>query len=176
MPGNYLRARGEYCAPPAVDDNIMELPPRTRRILDGGDSQPRRFGTTSAHAENTPTTARERKIAWNYLRARGEYCSFHGHLFPHRELPPRTRRIRLSTLYHYVQDGTTSAHAENTKNPGTTRLGGWNYLRARGEYSSSSFCCAAWAELPPRTRRIHSHDDHFDEILGTTSAHAENTR
>ena len=30
-------------------------------------------------------------------------------------------------------------------------------------------------ELPPRARRIHSHGDHFDEILGTTSACAENT-
>ena len=52
-------------------------------------------------------------------------------------------------------DGTTSAHAENT----------------RGVISTS----ISKAELPPRTRRIRRESLRFGGFAGTTSAHAENT-
>ena len=45
----------------------------------------------------------------------------------------------------------------------------------RGEYLLDDHGGVVVWELPPRARRIHSHGDHFDEILGTTSACAENT-
>ena len=51
--GNYLRARGEY---EMIKDNridLLELPPRTRRILSGFFVALVDIGTTSAHAENT---------------------------------------------------------------------------------------------------------------------------
>ena len=51
--GNYLRVRGEYLLSSVGPLLSSELPPRARRIRDGG--QPTRYfrGTTSACAENT---------------------------------------------------------------------------------------------------------------------------
>ena len=91
------------------------------------------------------------------------------------ELPPRTRRILEPSVSIAFSSGTTSAHAENTPRNHHERLHERNYLRARGEYAGDLQESLNPMELPPRTRRIHSHGDHFDEILGTTSAHAENT-
>ena len=51
----------------------------------------------------------------------------------------------------------------------------WNYLRARGEYGSFCEGFSGFAELPPRTRRIHNGFKPPRCQLGTTSAHAENT-
>ena len=51
---NYLRARGEYPSPTRGKSPKSELPPRTRRIPPGVMPARLRFGTTSAHAENTP--------------------------------------------------------------------------------------------------------------------------
>ena len=115
---NYLRARGEYGNTPPRANAKWELPPRTRRIptiaLGGlGD-----LGTTSAHAENTMPKA---LMAWtrrNYLRARGEYIPMVTILMRFLELPPRTRRIRVSPLSPRRGHGTTSAHAENTRHQG----------------------------------------------------------
>ena len=91
------------------------------------------------------------------------------------ELPPRTRRIREPDKEQINKLGTTSAHAENTwlQHYSQGLLG--NYLRARGEYSSTATMPLGKLELPPRTRRIRK--KHADEVgtLGTTSAHAENT-
>ena len=53
-------------------------------------------GTTSAHAENTLEIQRLLLLAWNYLRARGEYFT------------PMSATQK--------EAGTTSAHAENTLN------------------------------------------------------------
>ena len=52
----------------------------------------------------------------------------------YKELPPRTRRIRIHDNNVAGQPGTTSAHAENTHHPHTSRTSAGNYLRARGEY------------------------------------------
>ena len=71
--------------------------------------------------------------------------------------------------------GTTSACAENTRHVAAAGGLWWNYLRVRGEYLLDDHGGVVVWELPPRARRIHSHGDHFDEILGTTSACAENT-
>ena len=74
-----------------------------------------------------------------------------------------------------VCGGTTSACAENTFCPTLDTRAPRNYLRVRGEYTMADRMDQYLTELPPRARRIHSHGDHFDEILGTTSACAENT-
>ena len=114
QPGNYLRARGEYGILLPSTMTTTELPPRTRRIhvtfrlLSSG------FGTTSAHAENTPKLQNGVQAARNYLRARGEYNSHIQTPRLIRELPPRTRRIRGCVTPFLFPKGTTSAHAENT--------------------------------------------------------------
>ena len=54
-PGNYLRARGEYVFRAYFFAAFLELPPRTRRILFVMCWWLAASGTTSAHAENTPT-------------------------------------------------------------------------------------------------------------------------
>ena len=114
-----------------------------------------RHRTTSAHAENTCAAAL------------GEYAGM--------ELPPRTRRIRRSSLGAVAVFGTTSACAENTSDRWDQRTRPWNYLRVRGEYLSRTVLRVATAELPPRARRIPSVTSFKDWSIGTTSACAENT-
>ena len=175
MTWNYLRARGEYLSFTYAAQNILELPPRTRRIRKIWPGAQAWYGTTSAHAENTPLRRAPTRAGRNYLRARGEY---HMPILIHpiqAELPPRTRRILCPPNYLFIHGGTTSAHAENTAVHSATGSHARNYLRARGEYTF--LCAPRWksGELPPRTRRIPL----VDEIVvfggGTTSAHAENT-
>jgi len=91
---NYLRVRGEY----------------TREVFIGL----RSLGTTSACAENTNYSKRATRLTGNYLRVRGEY-DFCGQNFLNiLELPPRARRIRGKEYPGTLQQGTTSACAENT--------------------------------------------------------------
>ena len=94
----------------------------------------RDFGTTSAHAENTPTAVQYQSYMGNYLRARGEYAIDVGCVGRNRELPPRTRRIHAMIFNQQISIRTTSAHAENTSCSDTPRVDAVNYLRARGEY------------------------------------------
>ena len=92
----------------------MELPPRTRRIPLPQQGLLPPAGTTSAHAENTKCLQTLRFPDRNYLRARGEYLiGVKGERIP-KELPPRTRRIRVPESPPAPPRGTTSAHAENT--------------------------------------------------------------
>ena len=132
-------------------------------------------GTTSAHAENTNLVAIVGGAIGNYLRARGEYnkppCD-HKHS---RELPPRTRRIQILHSLIVRPGGTTSAHAENTTGKSNAVRRIWNYLRARGEYKLNSLRTWSNTELPPRTRRIRLPRNETSRLIGTTSAHAENT-
>ena len=174
-PRNYLRARGEYITSVYMIKYIMELPPRTRRIRDGCSFLGVFNGTTSAHAENTGAWYHENFMCWNYLRARGEYVGrerIHEVIL---ELPPRTRRIRRWCPRKGKALGTTSAHAENTC-PLTYFRWSWrNYLRARGEYDNRNRPAPKPVELPPRTRRIQVVKRDIRVVIGTTSAHAENT-
>ena len=71
--------------------------------------------------------------------------------------------------------GTTSACAENTRAPGLYPHQARNYLRVRGEYQIRKNVRCPALELPPRARRIHSAPPVNHDILGTTSACAENT-
>ena len=135
-PGNYLRVRGEYSRVSATPPALVELPPRTRRILGVEGFQHHFRGTTSAYAENTPPDQQLHRRNRNYLRVRGEY-QHSGRSGPrYRELPPRTRRIPEANKRAGATSRTTSAYAENTfvgaKMPSST----WNYLRVRGEYLS----------------------------------------
>ena len=51
---NYLRVRGEYSSLGVSGQCFLELPPRTRRILQIFRAMKGENGTTSAYAENTP--------------------------------------------------------------------------------------------------------------------------
>ena len=50
-----------------------------------------------------------------------------------------------------------------------------NYLRVRGEYGTGDSQHDTFVELPPRARRIPPNRKGEDNIMGTTSACAENT-
>ena len=154
---------------------VEELPPRARRIRLPYWNLPDLPGTTSACAENTAERAPNPNQKWNYLRVRGEYLirgSSHQHPT---ELPPRARRIRISSVMGCVNCGTTSACAENTVG-GCLGLGQFrNYLRVRGEYGFQSAERFDHRELPPRARRILSINTCLSTYIGTTSACAENT-
>ena len=167
--------RGEYGGGWCAMCKRGELPPRARRIPSRSKQVTRTHGTTSACAENTRRRGRWGFSHRNYLRVRGEYPPVRSWQPPLRELPPRARRIRRDCLYGHAQHGTTSACAENTRSDRGGALFVGNYLRVRGEYLLDDHGGVVVWELPPRARRIHSHGDHFDEILGTTSACAENT-
>ena len=91
------------------------------------------------------------------------------------ELFPRTRRILDDIARGRKSLRTTSACAENTQPLGPGVPLQRNYLRVRGEYSTS-FCTASMiSELPPRARRIPATLRGVHSSLGTTSACAENT-
>ena len=91
--GNYLRVRGEYAFFGEVCAPVVELPPRTRRILNTTRQQINAIGTTSAYAENTVGCWCYQEFHGNYLRVRGEYTKPHDIPHTNKELPPRTRRI-----------------------------------------------------------------------------------
>ena len=92
----------------------VELPPRARRILYGGQKFAEGGGTTSACAENTAGSPPSCRMPWNYLRVRGEYSGVLLKSILSLELPPRARRIRFAGLGWPGTWGTTSACAENT--------------------------------------------------------------
>ena len=114
-PGNYLRVRGEY---PSAENLWLlpgELPPRTRRIPIQPRPRKRTIGTTSAYAENTALFLLRRLFSRNYLRVRGEYGLPPINALTCLELPPRTRRIQATPPGSPLNNGTTSAYAENTQ-------------------------------------------------------------
>ena len=167
--------RGEYPSTISRTLWMTELPPRARRIRMRKLCFITQQGTTSACAENTRRPGRCPPWWWNYLRVRGEYapqCRWKRH---DQELPPRARRILRIEWKITIEDGTTSACAENTLWGITTDSPCGNYLRVRGEYDRIGVTATSSPELPPRARRIptYIHED-FDAI-GTTSACAENT-
>ena len=105
----------------------------------------------------------------------GEYAAFLACQAVSQELTPRTRRIHQIFQDRGMIPGTTSACAENTtrlvRNPKTFG----NYLRVRGEYIFRATSITAFAELPPRARRILPTAPQGAQNFGTTSACAENT-
>ena len=153
-PGNYLRVRGEYHDHRHHPGHGVELPPRTRRIRDKFRLSQTFNGTTSAYAENTISRAGILRTGGNYLRVRGEYMPRQSRFGRAAELPPRTRRIPLTSPPKMNSQGTTSAYAENTVRRALGVAGLWNYLRVRGEYSTGTLAWKWTGELPPRTRRI----------------------
>ena len=98
----------------AFDSEGKELPPRARRILTFQLFRHPFAGTTSACAENTVNDGEVHQGAGNYLRVRGEYQIFSKRGMHSLELPPRARRIRVAVPLGPIDQGTTSACAENT--------------------------------------------------------------
>ena len=134
----------------------VELPPRARRIRLKNTLPTITVGTTSACAENTLRRPKRKQPLRNYLRVRGEYVYSRGAFSVCTELPPRARRILSPFLPNPVDNGTTSACAENTARFCAAHRRFWNYLRVRGEYPISSPFPKGGLELPPRARRIHA--------------------
>ena len=167
--------RGEYWYFSRIWLRNSELPPRARRIPAELLHAYRIRGTTSACAENTPTSSRNRLRLRNYLRVRGEYATIETQTRFPLELPPRARRIQQNGDALKQIEGTTSACAENTKGYQASRPLEGNYLRVRGEYAWSVTYPDGTSELPPRARRIHSARRCSTSGIGTTSACAENT-
>ena len=172
---NYLRVRGEYSRKCTLLSEILELPPRARRIHLARNRNLNFRGTTSACAENTGGVWSTGGVWRNYLRVRGEYRKWLTAKSSISELPPRARRIREIRRSNFMGGGTTSACAENTQlcGPGSGYPG--NYLRVRGEYEEYAAAERAHPELPPRARRILPGRRSFLSHQGTTSACAENT-
>ena len=167
--------RGEYHTPRPKSNPHPELPPRARRIHGVLQAPVVVLGTTSACAENTVRALAFPLSAWNYLRVRGEYMLQIRVRVVDKELPPRARRIPSGVFCPSSGLGTTSACAENTTEISELASSVWNYLRVRGEYSSSPITPVTRSELPPRARRIRSGSSNHPEPGGTTSACAENT-
>ena len=173
--GNYLRVRGEYFFNLGYWHDLVELPPRARRIPGRQKRQQPHEGTTSACAENTGFRLLWLGLIRNYLRVRGEYAGLTWTSSEPEELPPRARRIRYSYGICELGGGTTSACAENTGFPAGTGRNWRNYLRVRGEYPGATDSGGVGGELPPRARRIPRFHQAVDKLIGTTSACAENT-
>ena len=121
-------------APRGDSIQLLELPPRARRIPAGEWFHIDTIGTTSACAENTCDIAGSLGHNRNYLRVRGEYTLPPNRISLRVELPPRARRIRGDAVTAGRHGGTTSACAENTGDRLGATLASGNYLRVRGEY------------------------------------------
>ena len=106
---------------------------------------------------------------------RGEYGRGSPTQTTPRELPPRARRIPVSSREPGSVRGTTSACAENTPIIAAPFIWGGNYLRVRGEYPPLIARARSNKELPPRARRIRHRRVARGDNRGTTSACAENT-
>ena len=106
---------------------------------------------------------------------RGEYKVEHMIAELTAELPPRARRIHQISLRAIMVIGTTSACAENTVPQKCNLWGPRNYLRVRGEYNGAMERWDNALELPPRARRIQIRTISASQMIGTTSACAENT-
>ena len=167
--------RGEYVVICFTSGPGKELPPRARRIRPQESPIICFLGTTSACAENTPPRVTHHLLFRNYLRVRGEYSQPLLMASPMMELPPRARRIQLTSGFVVLAFGTTSACAENTKALVFLHPSDRNYLRVRGEYPRESCRLTSAWELPPRARRILPRLGRAFGIPGTTSACAENT-
>ena len=167
--------RGEYLRLIRKTRFLLELPPRARRIRMRVVLKTMGRGTTSACAENTPPRVTHHLLFRNYLRVRGEYSQPLLMASPMMELPPRARRIQLTSGFVVLAFGTTSACAENTKALVFLHPSDRNYLRVRGEYPRESCRLTSAWELPPRARRILPRLGRAFGIPGTTSACAENT-
>ena len=109
--------------------------------------------TTSAYAEKSrgvndyPSTIR------NYLRIRGEEYSRALRTLSPRELPPHTRRRGSGKISLATCERTTSAYAEKRAQIQQTTYSRGNYLRIRGEESTSGCLLGNHPELSPHTRR-----------------------
>ena len=162
---NYLRVRGEYVTGEGYALADRELPPRARRIHLPGNERQVGMGTTSACAENTPSSLHQSASSGNYLRVRGEYPTRSGGTFQNWELPPRARRIPFAGVGGFKGGGTTSACAENTFEAFNDWGDKGNYLRVRGEYWLPARDNLGQMELPPRARRIRK----FTATLSVTA-------
>ncbi|AIU31066.1 Hypothetical protein Cul210931_1741 [Corynebacterium ulcerans] len=170
---NYLRIRGEKDNDVHSTSTISELPPHTRRKAYMTYFVSEQPGTTSAYAEKSIARRENESTTRNYLRIRGEKLKTGHSRGGRRELPPHTRRKVVVDVNRPTDRGTTSAYAEKSGSLLFLVIGGWNYLRIRGEKAFSLSVAEAPVELPPHTRRKVTRGPDWVKIFGTTSAYAE---
>ena len=170
---NYLRMRGEELITRKLSPACTELPPHARRRVLEQSVSANRAGITSACAEKRDNARSDAVPPRNYLRMRGEELPALTITRLPKELPPHARRRDPHTPRKESHHGITSACAEKSSLVDAYFLSDRNYLRMRGEESSSRPVLPIWLELPPHARRrVTSVDDH-PASQGITSACAE---
>ena len=172
----YPRPRGEYeCAMTPLGSR-PGLPPPTRGILHRLYQAQDGRGSTPAHAGNTHVYKNRPVNAEVYPRPRGEY---HRNIQQNNAgsgLPPPTRGIHSSQSIASAPSGSTPAHAGNTLCLRHLVLSLRVYPRPRGEYACAALSPATFVGLPPPTRGIRVGNGRRAARVGSTPAHAGNTR
>ena len=135
--GNYLRMRGEERGRKNHYRASLELPPHARRRDGFLSSVLMAKGITSACAEKSGHRCQWWRPDWNYLRMRGEERRVIQLCDLEQELPPHARRRGACPPVQILRRGITSACAEKSGLPRGGHSNGRNYLRMRGEESSS---------------------------------------
>ena len=133
------------------------------------------FGSTPAHAGNTPARVAARAAQGVYPRPRGEYVHSSRISLTAVGLPPPTRGIRHPRKQIPVCNGSTPAHAGNTSGARPWSAHSAVYPRPRGEYLSNAMDDIYEKGLPPPTRGIPIQTA-LNYVSGrSTPAHAGNT-
>ena len=145
--------RGEEAIFRFTNNWDTELPPHARRRGDIELQMTMRHGITSACAEKSNAQLLSRHQQRNYLRMRGEEGGVKAALSGVRELPPHARRRVISRPRGARAAGITSACAEKRIHPASQPQNPRNYLRMRGEESTTHLMTFPSAELPPHARR-----------------------
>ena len=89
--------------------------------------------------------------------------------------PPHTWRILNTALKCTVKVRITSTHVENTGAVNSSGGASGDHLHTRGEYSIKTLYDLITVGSPPHTWRIRILEQNFQEMIGITSTHVENT-
>ncbi|RLV64287.1 hypothetical protein STAN_7107 [Streptomyces sp. CBMAI 2042] len=150
-------------------------PPLARRALRGLPRWRLRVRLTSARAESTEWLLHEGQRPTAHLRSRGEHL-----LAPHpgrnsSGSPPLARRARTGPMPASTAVRLTSARAESTSVPRTTRPRSAAHLRSRGEHVTAPRRGRPPVGSPPLARRAPQAGGAVRSGLRLTSARAEST-
>ncbi len=171
----YLRSRGENSDGTLDTPADTGLPPLARREQRLTERQRLGHRSTSARAERTRTCAAAPRRLSVYLRSRGENASPHSAQASSIGLPPLARREQVPRVAVRLEEGSTSARAERTRDVLSTGGRGLVYLRSRGENPIGVTDRRSERGLPPLARRERAGAAHSRSRARSTSARAERT-
>ena len=172
----YPRPRGEYINIGWFARYARGLPPPTRGILGRVFCYMDGSGSTPAHAGNTGHYRNAAQPVQVYPRPRGEYRRTRTACRGSGGLPPPTRGIRMQVRPLALHQGSTPAHAGNTRASPTSSSRLPVYPRPRGEYPGRKPTSITSPGLPPPTRGIQADSSMRPPSPRSTPAHAGNTR